>query len=204
MASLLTPAPDTPACRAALEVATEYYPESLFHHCLRSWHLARALARRLGLEVDEELLYVAAVLHDLGLTREFDGHWLPFEDAGGHVGAALTAGAGWPARRRQRVREVVVRHMWDTVDPAEDPEGHVLEAATSLDIGGLGADTWPPEDLRAVLERHPRLDLAERFVRCFEDQERRKPSSAAGRAVRSGIAERLRTNPLAGLDPHRS
>jgi hypothetical protein len=43
MTTLLAPPPDTPACRAALEVATDYYADALLHHCLRSWVFARAL-----------------------------------------------------------------------------------------------------------------------------------------------------------------
>ena len=47
-----------------------------------------------------------------------------------------------------------------------------------------------------MLERYPRLGLAEEFIGCFEVQARGKPSSTAGRLVAGGFADRVRANPL--------
>jgi hypothetical protein len=88
--------------------------------------------------------------------------------------------------------------MWDDVDPALDPEGHLLERATSLDISGRRLDEWPAPLRAEVLAAWPRLDLAERFTACFADQAARKPDSAAAAAMRSGLVERIAANPLAG------
>jgi len=66
------------------------------------------------------------VLHDIGLVDDFDSHTVPFEEAGGSVAWVFAAGAGWPAERRARVSEIVVRHMWDDVDVTLDPESHLL------------------------------------------------------------------------------
>ena len=190
------PLPDSPAALAALEVAREYYSEALLNHAVRSYLWGAAQGRLTGLEFDDELLFVSAMLHDLGLVREFDNHTLPFEDAGGHVAWVFGAGAGWPRERRIRAAEVIVRHMWDEVDPAVDPEGHLLCIGTGLDISGRHIELWP-ETLRAeVLERYPRLTLREEFLRCFTDQAARKPSSSAADAIASGVAGRLDTNPL--------
>ena len=71
----------------------------------------------------------------------------------------LTAGAGWPVDRRRRAVEVIERHMWPSVDPAMDPEGHLLEIATGLDISGARPDVLPRPFLDEVLARYPRLDL---------------------------------------------
>jgi len=88
--------------------------------------------------------------------------------------------------------------MWHEVDPAFDPEGHLLERATSLDISGRRLDEWPAPLRADVLEAWPRLDLAERFTACFADQAARKPDSAAAAAMRSGLGERIAANPLKG------
>jgi HD superfamily phosphodiesterase len=97
------PVPDSPAARAALQVATEYLSEALINHSIRSWYWAvgfAAFEERSGF--DAELLYTAALLHDIGLAEEFDNHTLAYELAGGHVAWALTAGAGWEKSRRTR------------------------------------------------------------------------------------------------------
>ncbi len=187
---------ESPATRAAREVVTEYSSPALVNHCERSYLWSAALGELTGVAYDRELLYVAAMVHDLGLVPAFDNHLAPFEDAGGDVGWVFAAGAGWPPERRSRVKEIVIRHMWDAVDPAFDAEGHLLCEGTGLDISGRNADTWP-ETLRAeVLERHPRLGLPAEFTAAFEEQARRKPGCAAAAAVASGVAGRIAANPL--------
>lgn len=194
------PVPDTLAARGALEIARQYQPASFTDHALRSWLWAEAFARVDGIRgVDHELLYVAAVLHDVGATVPFDNHTLAYEEAGGHVAAALTAGAGWPAPRRRRVHEVIVRHNWPSVDPARDAEGHLLEIATGLDISGARPDALPEDFRREVLAAHPRGALAAEFGACVVDQAARKPATAARRLVDGGLVSKLAANPLERL-----
>ena len=188
--------PDTPAARAALEVSAAYGSAALHNHCLRSYLWAAAYGDLNGIGYDAELLYVSALLHDLGLVPAFDSHTLPFEEAGGHVAWVFGAAAGWPVHRRRRAAEVIVRHMWAEVDPAEDPEGHLLELATGLDVSGRRAEAFPASLRAEVLDRHPRLGLGPEFVACFQDQAARKPASPAGRMVAAGIADRIAANPL--------
>jgi hypothetical protein len=187
---------ETAAVRGAREVARRYSSESLFNHSVRSYLWAASLGRSEGLDFDAELLYVAALLHDLGLVDAFDTHRTDFEEAGGDVGWVFAAGAGWDAPRRERVKEIVVRHMWGEVDAAADPEGYLLHAATSLDISGRRQEAWSPELQAEVLRAYPRLSLAGEFLAAFEDQAQRKPGCAAAAAVASGIAGRLAGNPL--------
>lgn len=189
-------APETPATRAALELATACHTPALLNHVLRSWLWAEAFAL---LEdhrgVDHELLRTAAVLHDIGLVEAYDNVALSYEEAGGQVAVALTAGAGWPAERRQRALEVVVRHNWPSVDPAVDVEGHLLEVATGLDISGARPDALPDDLVNEVLTRHPRLTLAEEFGRQVSDQAARKPGTAARRLVDGGLLTKLAHHP---------
>lgn len=188
--------PDSATSAAALEVATLYQSPALLNHSVRAyvWAAARGTAR--GIAFDRELLYVAALFHDLGLVPVFDSQTVAFEEAGGHVARVFAAGAGWPAERRERLSDVIVRHMWARVDVSEDPEGHLLAHATATEITGKDADDFPAGFRAEVLDRHPRLNLAEQFLTCFRSQATRKPDSSAADAVRSGLATRMTANPL--------
>jgi hypothetical protein len=188
--------PDSVAARLARDVAEHYQSPALVNHCHRAYLFAASYGERHAIAFDAELLYVAAMLHDFGLVADFDSHTIDFEQAGGSVAWVFTAGLGWPAERRTRTAEIIVRHMWPEVDPELDAEGHLLQLSTSLDISGARPGDWPPEVRAEIVERFPRLDLASRFLSCFEDQARRKPSSSAARSVGNGIAERMRANPL--------
>jgi hypothetical protein len=192
------PVPDTAASCAAEEVLRVYAAPAMVNHAVRSSLFASSYGLLTGVRFDPELLHVAAMLHDLGLEEPFDSHRLPFEAAGGHLAWVFGAGAGWAPARRDRLTEIIVRHMGDDVDPALDPEGHLLLRSTSLDISGRLLEEWPAGLRAAVVAAWPRLDLAERFTACFADQAARKPASSAAAAMTSGLAARIAANPLEG------
>ncbi|WP_327287378.1 HD domain-containing protein [Streptomyces sp. NBC_01198] len=188
--------PDSAASAAALEVVTAYQSPAMLNHSLRSYLWAAARAGADGIPYDPELLYVAALFHDMGLVPAFDSHTLVFEEAGGHVAQVFAAGAGWPVERRERLSEVIVRHMWRDVDVSADPEGHLLSRATATEVIGLDADRYPGDFKAQVLQGYPRLDLNEEFLACFRDQAARKPDSSAAGSVRSGLDTAMAANPL--------
>ncbi|MBF4549876.1 HD domain-containing protein [Pseudoclavibacter sp. VKM Ac-2888] len=194
------PVPDSAAARGALELALQYQTASLTAHAVRSWLWAEGIAAVEGrASVDHELLYVAALLHDIGTVTEYDNHTVSYEHAGGHVAVALTAGAGWAAERRARVLDVIVRHNWTSVDPRLDLEGYLLERATGLDITGSRPDALPEGFLREVLAAHPRGAIAAEFGACVADQAARKPTTSARRLVDGGLLQKLAANPLEQL-----
>ncbi len=188
--------PRTAAAIAALEVASAYHSPALLNHSVRAyvWAAADGMARGIGF--DPELLYVAAMFHDIGLVPVFDSHTVAFEEAGGQVARVFAAGAGWPAERRERLSEVIVRHMWPEVDLAMDPEGHLLARSTAAEITGRNLGDWADSFKAEVLARYPRLGLTQDFLACFQAQAERKPDSSAAAAVRSGLSTRMTANPL--------
>ncbi|MFD3524593.1 HD domain-containing protein [Streptomyces sp. NPDC058653] len=188
--------PDTAASAAAREVASAYLSPALFNHSLRSyvWAAARGTAR--GIPFDPELLYVAAMLHDLGLMTAFDSHTLAFEEAGGHVASVFAAGAGWTTQRRERLSDVIIRHMQLDVDESTDPEGHLLAQSTATDVVGANLDDFDSDFRRDVITRYPRLDFTADFLACFREQAARKPASSAAGALSAGLGTLMADNPL--------
>lgn len=191
-------APDTQAARAAFELAASYHSPALLNHVIRSWLWAEAFPALLEdrQDVDRELLYTSAMLHDIGIVPAFDNVALSYEEAGGNVAVALTAGAGWPPARRQRALDVIVRHNWPSVDPGMDVEGYLLEVATGLDISGSRSDALPRDFMQEVVATYPRLTLADEFTAHVTDQALRKPTTAAHRLVNNGLAAKLAHHPL--------
>ncbi|MFD3870427.1 HD domain-containing protein [Streptomyces sp. NPDC058623] len=187
---------DSAAARSAFETAAEYADAALLNHSVRSYAFAAEYARERGIAYDAELLYVSALLHDLGLTVPFDSHTLPFEEAGGHVARVFTAGLGWAPARRARAQEVIVLHMRDDVDAAEDAEGHLLQVGTSADVSGLRVEEFAPSFTAGLLAAYPRRGFGAAFLALVEDQAVRKPTCAAATYVASGAATRIAANPL--------
>src|SRR5258706_13346033 len=61
--------PDSDLCTAAIEYARRVSEPFLFHHVMRSAVFADMIGRQRKMTFDPEVLCVAAVLHDLCLTR---------------------------------------------------------------------------------------------------------------------------------------
>ena len=195
--------PDTAAARAAVEIATTYHSPSLLNHVQRSWLWAEGFAAAARLRSPTTSCSTSPPCCTTSASRP-SSTTTPSRTRtpAGHVAIALTAGAGWPAERRIRAHEVIVRHNWPEVDPAMDVEGHLLEIATALDISGARADDLPLEFRREVLAAYPRLDLAAEFGACVADQAERKPDTVGAPARRRRRAAEAPRQP-AGTYPRR-
>ncbi len=105
MTAFELPTVETATARAALEVARTYSSPSLFNHSVRAFIWASILAQQESITVDTELLYVAAMFHDLETGKElamFAGHVGPvFAVAFGPDGTAFSGGEDRTIRRWQ-------------------------------------------------------------------------------------------------------
>jgi hypothetical protein len=188
--------PDSAAATHAYELADAFCSPALRNHCVRSYLWGTALAAQEGIAIDAELLYVGAMLHDFGLLPSFDHPSMSFEHVGGNIAVVFAAGAGWPVEQQRRVNEVIVRHMGYAGDPADDPEGHLLERATTIDVSGGGIELIPVALRTEVLAQWPRSSFAAEFAERFQAQVPRGAELSAGRAIARGALKRMAANPL--------
>ena len=165
------PVPKTPAADAALSVATRFYSPALLNHSLRC-HLWGAMCGAAhGIAFDDELYYVSALLHDVGLTETFDSQRLPFEDAGAQLAWVFGVAAGWPGQRAARVAEIIVLRASRTRRGASRAAPPPPRSAGILRRGS------PPIPSRASKATHPpNLGAANSAVRTG----RSPPSLTAG------------------------
>jgi HD domain-containing protein len=188
--------PQTPAATASLTVATRFYTPALLNHCIRSYLWGTEYAAAHGIAFDDELYYVSAMLHDIGLTEPFDSHRLAFEEAGGDLAWVLGVASGWPQDRAARAMEIIVLHMRPDVPASTDPESHLLQVATSWDVVGHRPEEFPPETRAKIVGSYPRLAFGAEFTACFTDQAQRKPNGAAAASIANNGAAKIAANPL--------
>jgi hypothetical protein len=65
--------PDTALVHDAMDLSRSLLEPFLFNHVMRSWLFGIVLAESAAIAPDAELLAVAAILHDLGLTERYNG-----------------------------------------------------------------------------------------------------------------------------------
>lgn len=188
-------APDSRVARDAEEVIREIAPPFLANHSYRSYHFAVALAERDEIRFDSELLYVAALFHDVGLLAAYDTGRC-FEDDGAAAAAAFTAARGWPDDRTATVAEAIRLHAALQIELGEGPEAFLLWHSTAFDVRGRRYSDVTAETVAAVFDAYPRLDFKEGFSRLLEDQAARKPHCVAATWVAEGIADQIAAAPF--------
>src|SRR2546429_9366042 len=62
--------PDSKLAQAATELVRDTETDLLFHHSTRVYYFGALAGTRKKLKFDPELLYVGAMFHDMGLTKE--------------------------------------------------------------------------------------------------------------------------------------
>ena len=141
------------------------------NHCLRSYAFGVLLAARDGAQLDRELMWLGAMLHDLGLTRV---HAAPAQTCFAYHGARtaqrLLGEQGAPADRTLAVAEAICQHV--NITPVDNAPSEVryLADATALDTAGMRHRELAPETIAGVVERHPRLELKSQLVTMMSER----------------------------------
>ncbi len=187
--------PDSRLARQAEDLIRSVQPLFLTNHAFRSHFFAVALADRDQIGFDTELLYVAALLHDIGLVEEFDTGAC-FEEDGAAAATRLASLEGWPPERSHALAETIRLHVATKVELGDGPEAFLLWHSTGLDVGGDRHGDVSPPTVSAVLAAYPRLDFKEGFTELIVDQAERKPGCWAARAMQAGIRERIAAAPF--------
>jgi transcriptional regulator GlxA family with amidase domain len=158
--------PHTALAAAAHEVATEL-PAAILNHSVRSYLFARLVAQSRALEpgvdFDDELLYVACVLHDTGLAASADSG-ARFEVDGADLAEQLLSAHGVPTDRATIVWDAIALHTSSGIAERKQAETQLARAGIALDFGA-GAEIVPDDTARAIHQAWPRLDMA----RCLAD-----------------------------------
>jgi hypothetical protein len=174
--------PDSPIAVASRDLAREVSSLPLYNHCERTYAFGAVLGDQEGFEFDPELLYVASILHDLGLTERFDGPD-EFEVQGANAAHAFLTEQGWDPAKTNLVREAITFHTRPANEAHERREVPLLTIGAGVDCLGLGIEDVPSEWVHRIVEEWPREGLKAELVERFGDQARRKPESWIGMLV---------------------
>jgi hypothetical protein len=191
-------APQSTVARAANELCAKVSPPSLYNHCLRTYAWAVLLAARDGAPVDREALYVASVLHDLGLCEAYrtpDGGC--FAVHGGREASGFLRRLGWPEARALVVAEAISLHLNTYVGSGFGAEAELLHQGAALDVIGLRFKRVPRAARERVVAAHPRLDMKRELAELMREQAHRSPQSRAAFLCGLGFVDRINAAPFA-------
>ena len=181
--------PDSGLCTSACELLASVREPWLVNHCLRTFLWAAIFGKKGQHRFDEELLFLAAALHDLGLTsagaRLSPRNAECFAVEGAFAAEKFLADHGADQRRQEAVAEAISLHLNVRVPLSHGVEAHLLHEGAALDVVGARFDEVAATTRNDVLGAHPRLEMKSSLVAAFEQQSTTRPRSRA--ALRCGL-----------------
>jgi hypothetical protein len=170
--------PDTRAALESEQYLREVSSEPMVNHSLRTYYFSGILYELSGVKqsIDREALYVAALLHDVGLFQTS----LPetehcFSVGGARDARRIAKDAGWDEARQDSIAVAITTNLNPFV-PLDKfgPEAHFMNAGGLVEVI---AQEWKvhPENLAEILGRYPRDGFADEALRLVQREVKQNP-----------------------------
>jgi hypothetical protein len=169
--------PDSPLTRAAQDAATRVLPATLMNHSYRTYQFGRALGDLDGVEVDAELLFAAALLHDTGLVMASGRDDFTLTSA--RVARDVAEQVGLSTAATETLQTAITMHHSPRVTLAAGPVAYLLSAGAGVDVAGLRCGELPRATLADAVREHPRDGFKGYFARAWADEAARVPQGRA-------------------------
>lgn len=170
--------PDTVLAQRAVDLAFSVSPAVVWTHVLRTFVFGALVAQAQSMRYDEELFFLASVLHDLGLTAEFRGAER-FEVVGADAADAFLKDQGVDLDRREIVWDAIALHTSVGIASRKRPEIALVHIGAGVDVLGLELDRLPPALVAETIETLPRHDFKSAFFSVLVETIAQAPRSAA-------------------------
>ncbi len=191
------PVPQDAISADAWRWAQATLPRYLLRHSVRSYCWGAEIAAWEGRTFDAQVLWTAALFHDVGLTR-IPRNTMCFEVEGAEIARRFLDEHGMPATTADRAAIAIILHMQPGVTPDDGVEALLLDRATALDV--RGAEFEVIARVRAsVLRKYPRGPFDRHFLRAIRREAAARPTCQSARLLKEADLEgSMARSPWAG------
>lgn len=173
--------PDSKTAREVTEFVRDTESQLLFHHSVRVYFWGAMTGRRRGMTFDPELLYAAAMFHDLGLTARFESSQLRFEVDGANAAREFLRGRGISESDIETVWNAIALHTTPGIPEFMRPEIALVQAGAGMDVTGRGYDEFTDAQRDAVVASFPReARFKHDIIDAFYEGMKHRPDSTFG------------------------
>jgi HD domain-containing protein len=171
--------PDTTLALTATDLARAACPPFLFNHCMRTYVFGALFAARDRVTYDEEMIFIAATLHDVGLTTKYATPGHPFEMDGADAAKAFLVSHGVTEARAELVWNAIALHT-SMLAEHQAPQIALVGNGAGADVFGSEIRTLPQDRVQATVMAFPRLAFNTEFRDLLIDHCHRKPFAQRG------------------------
>lgn len=185
-------APDSALAKQAEAAAKAVCQDVILAHSYRTYSFGALLAARDGLELDREALFVASILHDLGLSEKHKDEEGSFEWVGARLAHRFCQDRGIVEERASLIHDAVALHSSVGIADRLAPEIAMVHLGAGVDLFGLQIDEVPKAALAQILEEQPRDGFKTCLSACTSHQAETKPDSHIAGLVGLGMNGRIK------------
>ena len=187
--------PDSKSATKATGLVQKVNSPEIFLHCLRSYKFSVAIGMHIGEKFDREVLYLATIMHDLSLSKEYAGpDDFELESARGAHGFLLES--GYDKEKTDIIHEAIALHTSAGGAGKKDPEVRLAHFGIGLDVLGIQQHNIARRTIEAVIQAHSRSNFPEALLNEVTLDAANKPNSHIRGFLDLGLGKGMHANPL--------
>jgi hypothetical protein len=173
--------PDSKMACELTQLIREAESDLLFNHSTRVFFWGALTGKRQGLRFDPELLYAAAMFHDLGITRQYQESHLRFEVDSANAAREFLRCYDISESDIEKIWLAIALHTTPGIPEHMHPEISLVQVGAGMDMAGRNYDHFTNEERAAVIAAHPRGDdFGPKVVDEFYEGLKHRPETTFG------------------------
>jgi hypothetical protein len=172
--------PDSQLTREATGLLHEFSTPLLFNHSHRVFFWANELGRQTGEKYDQELLFLCAAFHDMGLLKKFSSANDRFEVDSANAVRQFLEHHNVPTARIQVAWDAISLHTTPGIAAYKPIEVELLYNGVGLDVLGIGYGQVTEGLRKKIVAQYPRVNFKQDIAKAFLDGFEHKPQTTEG------------------------
>ena len=172
--------PDSKLAKDAANILREHGNDLLWNHSNRVFLFGAINGKKAEEAYDLELLYVSALFHDLGLTKEYSSPDLRFEVDGANAARQFLQHYEVPDESVRLVWDAIALHTTPGVAEHKESEVALLFSGVGLDVMGDGFEEFPKDLREEIIKTFPRDNFKNEIIPAFYEGFKHKPETTFG------------------------
>src|ERR1700735_216136 len=183
--------PDSKLAREATELVHDTESTLLFNHSTRVYYFASLAGKRRELKFDSELLYIAAMFHDMGLTPRYSSKSDRFEVDGANAAKTFLRQHNISQPEIDTVWTAIALHTTPGVAQYMQSVVALLTNGVEMDVLGIAYSEFSNADREAIVAAYPRTEhFKEDIIQAFYDGIKHKPETTFGNVKADVLADK--------------
>ncbi len=172
--------PDSAIIKHTIEFLKDTHQQFLINHCFRSYIFGNIYSKKENIVFDKELLAIASLLHDIGLTPGYQNKHVNCNcfaiESAIETGLFLESLEQMEKNKIEKIQNAIALHLNIKVSK-NLPEAYLLNKGAAIDVIGQYYNNFPAETMSKIILKYPRLEFKNKIHILIKQQCTMRPQS---------------------------